>query len=263
MLLITSLDALPDLDTPCGLTIGSFDGVHLGHQALLTHLRSELLFGGTLAVLTFSNHPSHYFTPNSPSPLIYPPHQKIHYLKECGVDLVILLPFDAMFSQTPYDQFLTTLTTTLRCTHLILGTGAAFGKEREGNEANVRRLAPKLGITVDYLPKFMLDGLPVSSGRIRSLIAEGNFGGAKECLGRPWSLKVTPESREALDQGTVSAAGLCLPPEGTYPVTIKVADALHLGKAHVAPGEYRISLEFRDPSISLFRQEIEIFFAGI
>lgn len=274
MLLVTSLDALPDVPSSCGLTIGSFDGVHLGHQALLTRLRQALPSGAPLAVLTFSNHPSHYLTPATPVPLIYPPLQKVRYLEEQGVDLVILIPFDATFSQTPYDEFLGALTKTLGCSHLILGSGAVFGKGREGHEVNVRRLAPSLGLQVDYVPKLMLHGHPVSSGRIRALIAAGKFKEAEECLGRPWSLMGRFEGGNLGDLGqgqlqgsqggnALPAGGLCLPPEGTWPVRIKIGEKIYLGKALVAPKEQRISIssEFRDTSPGDRERDVEIFFS--
>jgi riboflavin kinase/FMN adenylyltransferase len=172
MLLITDLNDIPTLGRPCGLTIGSFDGVHLGHQALLKHLRAKLPPNSILSILTFSNHPSHLFTPHSPTLLISPPLQKVKHFENYGADLVILIPFDAAFAGTSFEKFLRHMKESLGFSYLSLGEGATFGKNKEGNEANVKLLAKEIGFEVDYLPKYLVNGTPVSSGRVRALIAQ-------------------------------------------------------------------------------------------
>lgn len=193
-------------------------------------------------------------SPHSPVPLIYPPFQKAKYLQESGVDLAIFMPFNAEFSQIPYEQFLTALKKQLNYTHLALGSDAVFGKTRKGNESNVRSLAPRLGIEVDYLPKFTLNGIPISSGRIRALISQGKLQEAQACLGRPYSLI------GHLHDQTISAKGLCLPPKGIYPVYLQIEEKIHLGKAHIDSEKQKIHLEFLNPSLSHTDQDIEIFF---
>src|SRR5690348_2397718 len=106
MLLLTDFNDIPPIDQPCGLTIGSFDGVHLGHQTLLKHLRAKLPSQGLVCVFTFSNHPSHLFTPQSPLSLICPPLQKMKLLETYGVDIAFLIPFTAEFAQISYEEFL-------------------------------------------------------------------------------------------------------------------------------------------------------------
>jgi riboflavin kinase/FMN adenylyltransferase len=251
MPLITDLNKIPKPDRPSALTIGTFDGVHLGHQALLQHLRDKLPPGGILTVLTFSNHPSHLFTPDSPTPLIYPPLHKAKHLFESGVDCVILVPFTKEFAQTPYDDFLEKLKTSLSFSYLAFGAGAVFGKNREGNETKIRHLAPRLNFEVDYLPKFLLDGSPVSSGRIRTLISQADFSAVKSCLGRPYSLM------GRLSEDLMHFPGICLPPEGAYPVHLKTTHGTYPGKTHVFPKKEQIHI---DAKISLTDQDIEVIF---
>jgi riboflavin kinase/FMN adenylyltransferase len=218
MLLFTSLDEVPPLEKPCGLTLGTFDGVHLGHQALIKHLRSKLPKECLLAVFTFSNHPSQLFTPNAPVPLIYSPLQKVKHLQECGVDLVILTPFTQEFAKIPFDLFLKELKSKLNMTHLVLGTGSTFGKGKEGDEIHVRRVVKELNIEVDYMNKTSYDNLPLSSGYIRTLIQQGHLEKVEACLGRPYSLMGHVIEKEG--KGFCPFPGMCLPPQGAYLIHI-------------------------------------------
>ncbi len=218
MLLFTSLDEVPLLEKSCGLTLGIFDGVHLGHQALIKHLRSKLPKDSLLAVFTFSNHPSQLFTPKMPVPLICSPLQKVKHLQECGVDLVILTPFTQAFAQIPFDLFLKELKSKLNMTHLVLGTGATFGKGKGGDEVNVRRVAKELNIEVDYVDKTRVGNLPLSSGYIRTLIQQGCLKEVEACLGHPYFL--TGHLIEKEGRKFFSFPGICLPPRGTYLIQI-------------------------------------------
>lgn len=258
MLLIPSIDAIPVLTQPCGLTIGSFDGVHLGHQALLKRLREKLPADGILVVFTFSNHPAHHFASHTPLPLICPPLQKAKLLAEYGADMVILIPFTADFSQILFDQFLSRLKEKLGFTQLVLGTGATFGRYKEGNEENVKRIAPKLGFEAEYLPKLTLQGAPISSGRIRSLIAQGALHEVQTYLGRPYSL--LGHLRPHNQYYSLTATGLCLPPEGVYPVRLNMPLSHHLARAHVSPKTQALHLELLEEGQILSEQEVEIVF---
>ncbi len=219
MLLITELNDIPTLKEPCSLTIGTFDGVHLGHQTLLKHLKSKKI------VFTFSNHPSN-------APLIYPSLQKVKYLADCGSDLVIIIPFSQAFASIPYDQFLVLMKKRLGFSHLVLGRGAVFGNKRQGSEENVRRLSKTLDFEVEYLPKYG----SISSGNIRQLISQGRFDEASACLGRPYSLM------GRLQKNALPLPGICLPPEGFYPVQVKTANQVLSMQAHVLPSHIRLDL---------------------
>lgn len=257
MLLITELDKLPLLSQPCGLTIGSFDGVHLGHQSLLKHLRSKLPSNGILAVFTFINHPSHVFNPNHPTSLICPPLQKVKHLSDYGTDIVFLIPFTAEFANTSFEGFLRKLKKHLNFSYLTLGTGAAFGRNREGDETNVRKLALELGFEVDYLPKTMIKGLPVSSGRVRTLISQGSFQDVQECLGRHYSLMGHLEENAFYH---FHLTDICLPPEGIYAVRLKTAENEYLGRALVSPKEKSMQFDLFNDSISLCDKDVEAIF---
>jgi riboflavin kinase/FMN adenylyltransferase len=258
-MIIGSIDEIPSLDQPCGLTIGNFDGVHLGHQMLLNDLRKKLPKGIVVA-FTFSNHPSHYFTPENPVPLICSPQHRAKLLEAYGADLVILTPFTSEFSQMPYDHFLGLLKQKLNFTYLSLGTGATFGKNREGNEKNVKDLAEKLKFKVEYLPKLTLHGVPLSSGYIRTLISKGALQEVQECLGRPYSLMGQLRFDDRDSSYALETQGICLPPPGIYSTQIKASSTTCQGKAHILPQEGRILLEPLDKSIFLNSLEVEVVF---
>lgn len=157
------------------LTIGFFDGVHLGHQVLLKYLRQH----PHTTILTFSNHPQDVIKPPSP-PLLIPLEEKLALLKPYADELLVF-PFTPEFAATPFDALLAQFD----LSHLILGTGSLFGANRQGTEANVRRYAEKHHFIVEYLPKVLFQGEPISSSRIRSALTSGDLNLVKQLLGRP------------------------------------------------------------------------------
>jgi FAD synthase len=156
------------------LTIGFFDGVHLGHLALLKELRKR----PHTTIVTFSNHPLEILHPPAPE-LLIPLEKKLELLKPFADELIVL-PFTKEFSETPFDQFLDRFDLST----IILGAGSAFGKNREGNEKNIRKYAANKNIEVQFFPKILFRGEPVCSSRIRRALQEGNTHLANELLGK-------------------------------------------------------------------------------
>lgn len=162
---------------PVALTIGMFDGVHLGHQEILKKLR---LTGQTTAVLTFDPHPLQILRPQTPPPrpiTSFP--QKVRLFEQFGIDLLITLSFTLELAKMPFDELLNSIP----LTHLILGEGSAFGKGRQGTEAAVRAWGEGKPIAIDYIPKLCLDGEKISSSRIRAALEQGDRAGAERLLG--------------------------------------------------------------------------------
>ncbi len=135
--------------------------------------------------------------------------------------------------------------------------GATFGKGKEGDENAVRKLSEKLEFSVEYLPKTMIDGEPVSSGRIRSLIAKGAFHDVEKRLGRDYSLMGRYQGSEFFH---LPLQGICLPPEGIYPVRVKRKSSLDLARAYVLPLEQKIRLDLFHETIPLHDEDIEVIF---
>lgn len=176
MIRFTTLTKLPKISGPIYLTIGNFDGVHLGHQALLSHLKKK---GGTSVVLTFSNHPSTLFNPQNPLKPLCSLEERLSRIENVGIDIALIIPFTRELSELSYREFMEMIQRALPFTSLVLGEGAAFGKNREGTPARLK----ELGIAVEYVPKFLFQGAPLSSSRIRHSLLQGNFEEAAASLG--------------------------------------------------------------------------------
>ena len=166
--------------------MGTYDGVHLGHQSLFQELKKR----GTAVVLTFTNHPLEVLNPDAAPPLIDTLEQRLRRMETHGIDLVIAIPFTPELAAMSYDAFIQKIRSHLPFHSLILGEGDAFGHKRLGNEQNLRPFAQKLGIELIYLPKTTHAGETVSSRRIRELIEKHEYEQAFELLGRPKGLKV-------------------------------------------------------------------------
>lgn len=156
------------------LTIGFFDGVHLGHQALLKKLREKPY----ATILTFSNHPRSVLRPPAPE-LLISYELRIERLKNFA-DQVIVVPFTIEFASLSYRELLDQFD----LSHIVLGEGAVFGKNREGNETAIAQYGAENGIVVEYVPKLNLNGEPVSSSRIRHALASSQLDLAQNLLGR-------------------------------------------------------------------------------
>ena len=194
MMIVTHLDEIPPTTDKWALTIGSFDGVHLGHLHLIEALKKE----GKAAVVTFRNHPVQHFKKTDLFSPITTLEEKLDLLEKAGVDLVILLEFNDDLLQKTYTTFLDEIRARLPFSSLVLGTGAAFGKGRAGDEKHVQVLAKARGFKAIYLPKFTLDGETISSGKIRDAIRRGDFEHASKLLGR--KIKSTRRKKDAMDK---------------------------------------------------------------
>ncbi len=222
-----SLEEVPQSATPFALTIGSYDGLHLGHQAVLEYLvqtaRKQNL---NSAVLTFSNHPSTVLRPTHPTPLVCMPEHKLKLFEKASIDMVILLPFTKEFSEQSADQFLRKVSHAVPIQTLILGSDAHIGKNREGDQSTVTALAEHLGFSVEYFPDRLIDGRRISSNLIRESIRQGELKRAEALLGRAYSIysKVQKGNGKGATIGFPTANldvhGLCLPPLGVYAVSL-------------------------------------------
>ncbi len=170
---------------PLHLAIGMFDGVHLGHRAVIeAAVQSARRSGGTAAVLTFAPHPSVLFRPEQPTRLIMDLANKGRVLHRLGVDALVAQPFTSEFAQLPAEEFLPWLRQRApQLAAIYVGENFRFGRGRRGDITLLVAEGRKHGVTVFSAPRVNYDGEPISSTRIRTLLADGNVAGANALLG--------------------------------------------------------------------------------
>lgn len=184
-------DLAPHELGPTVLTIGNFDGVHRGHQAILQRLRTVAAQSGHPATaVTFAPHPVQFLHPEKNLRLIMPFPERARLLQRYGVEVLITLPFSEQTARTPADDWVReVLVEQLNAQQLLIGYDFSFGRGRDGNARHLAALGEKYGFTVEQLNAVYDDGRPISSSRIRRLIEAGEVGLAMKLLGRPFHLR--------------------------------------------------------------------------
>lgn len=172
------------------LTIGVFDGVHLGHKYLIGRLVALAKKQGRLSgVVTFLQHPREVISPSLRLPRLTDPAQKISLLKSEGVDIVIALSFIPELAEIGARQFVDLLQKHLRMRGLVVGPDFALGQNREGSIGFLRKLGEELNFSVTVVLPKKINGLVVSSTAIRKAMAGGDITRVNKLLGRPFSLQ--------------------------------------------------------------------------
>ena len=172
------------------LTIGNFDGVHLGHRALLARLTAAAAKAGLpAAVLTFEPHPREFFAPHSPPSRLSTLREKLELIADDGVDLTYVCHFNARFAAFGPEEFIErVLVGALRVRHLIVGDDFRFGARRAGNFSLLREAGAHLGFQVEAMESVTLNGERASSSAVRDALQEGRLEHAARLLGRPYSI---------------------------------------------------------------------------
>ena len=177
-------------DHGCVLTIGNFDGVHRGHQALLAKLRAKSRANGLpSAVLTFEPHPREYFTHENRPIRLTSLREKIQRIADQGVDRLYIGRFNARFAALTAEQFIEEiLVRGLGARHLMIGDDFRFGKGRQGDFALLEATGKTAGFTVEAMHTLVHEGERVSSSAVREALAEGDMPHAARLLGHPYSI---------------------------------------------------------------------------
>jgi riboflavin kinase/FMN adenylyltransferase len=171
------------------VTIGSFDGVHVGHQQIIRDLveRSRQV-GIPAAVITFHPHPQLVITEDSRPFYLTMPEERAHLLGKMGVDLVLIYPFDREVSQMTAKRFISGLYERFHFSDLWVGYDFALGKEREGTPERLQELGQEFGFSVHKIPAYEYEGELISSSSIRKKIRNGEVKAAAKLLGRPFDI---------------------------------------------------------------------------
>jgi len=171
------------------ITIGNFDGVHMGHEQVLAETRGHALHvHGPAIAVTFEPHPRAVLFPDEAPRRLCHLHERLEGLKRAAMDVALLLHFNRQLAAWPAERFVRQLHQTLGFRHIHAGYDFAFGHDRQGDADVLRALGEELGFTVSVAEAFAMHGAVVSSSRIRSSIEAADFKLAQELLGRPFSM---------------------------------------------------------------------------
>lgn len=222
---------VPRSPTGTVVTVGSFDGVHLGHQAVIAEVARRAAAARRASVLvTFEPHPLAVINPPAAPPLLSTGPERLEILAQLPLDYVLLLRFDRKLAALAPEEFVRNVLIA-RCgmQDLVVGYDHGFGRGRSGDVETLRRLGAELGFGVDAVRPVDVGGEPVSSGRIRRAVAGGDLRTAARLLGRPYSVTgrvVRGERRgRLLRVPTINLGGVppekLLPPDGVYAVWVE------------------------------------------
>lgn len=180
-----------NIQRPTVLTLGVFDGLHLGHQRIMkTVVDRANVVDAVPTAITFDPHPRAVLHPESAPPLLQTLDQRLANLEVLGIDQAIVIPFSRQFASLPAEEFLEAIVhDRLQAKEVYLGKGFAFGKSRGGNIELLRTMASELGFVADEVAEVQLRGQRVSSSKIRDLLAEGRVNLARRMLGRPYGVE--------------------------------------------------------------------------
>lgn len=227
----TLQNATQQLDSPV-VTVGNFDGVHLGHQAIFARVRklAEARDAPAVAV-TFRPHPVRYFRPDAPPFRLTTDTQKRRLLDEYGLDASVMLDFDqALAELSPEDFVAQILDEGLSASAVVVGEDFVFGQGRSGTTDDLERLCAQRGMEAHIVSHVEFDGEPVSSTRVRKALEEGEIELAMRLLGRPYRIGgqvVRGEQRGrqlGFPTANIATENPLLPPNGVYATTLHVDD---------------------------------------
>jgi riboflavin kinase / FMN adenylyltransferase len=270
---------LPADVTRTALTVGSFDGVHRGHQDVLRQLVARARELGVHSMLvTFDPHPLEVVNPAAAPRLLTVGDEKLEVLAESGIDFVAVLPFTSALAAFSAERFVDEiLLERFRMHDLLMGYDHRFGHNRSGDAATMRRLGAERGFQVSVVPPVTVNGgQSVSSTGIRRAVAGGDLDGASRGLGRYYSLggRVVEGARRGRQLGfptanvAVPGPRKLLPPEGVYAIRAQTPMGPYDGMLNLGPrptfgdAESVVEAHLFDANLDLYGQRLRIDFVA-
>lgn len=274
MLICKRLEDLPALGVPLHLALGVFDGVHVGHQAVIARVvEAAARDGGLAGVVTFDPHPIRVIAPSkAPTALLETLEHKARVMGDLGVTLFIPLHFDMELAKMDAAEFIEKLLAAPVKT-LAVGEDWRFGRQRGGDVAFLEKEAASRGFKLEAVAPVMHDGERISSTRIRQAIRDGNLNAAEQMLGRPYSVCGTVIEGKKLGRtlgfptANLATGDAQLPPDGVWAVWALLPDGkklpcvANLGLRPTVDGSVRtFEVHLFDFSADLYGQELEVRF---
>jgi riboflavin kinase/FMN adenylyltransferase len=256
----------PGIPTDRGtvVTVGTFDGVHRGHWAVLEEIRERARASDRRSVLvTFDPHPLRIVRPEHTPPLLTTPLEKKEILAESGLDYAVFIAFTETLSRYGPRRFVEEiLVDRLHVEELVIGYDHGFGRDRSGNADTLREIGADLGFAVDVVAPVEAGDEAVSSTRIRAAVADGRMDEARLCLGRPYSMRGVVVRGDGRGRGLgfptanleVPASDKLIPPAGIYAVRGVLKQGTYIGALHLGP---RPTFVGSPPSVELHLLDFE------
>lgn len=222
------------------ISVGSFDGVHLGHQYLLNQLVEWARRAHAPAVVvTFKTHPREVMT-GRVMPSLNSPEHKRRLLSKAGVDAILMLEFDEALQKLSAEEFMGThVRGNLAAQGMLVGFNNHIGRNREGTYVVLREIGQTLGVDVRESERVEVSGEAISSSAIRRHVAQGDFHWARKMLGRPFSIVATVVHGDARGRtigyptANLRLDALAHPPAGVYGVRVKIDEQWRIGAANI------------------------------
>ncbi|MEE2623719.1 MAG: riboflavin biosynthesis protein RibF [Verrucomicrobiota bacterium] len=273
---LSTIAELEEVQRPLHLAMGVFDGVHLGHQAVIgTAVEGARGSGGVAGVLTLEPHPIQRLAPGqAPRRILVSLEHKERLLASLGVTVLLVLRFDETMARQSAEEFGEHLFSVAALRQMVAGEDWKFGRERRGTIDLLRRLGEPHGVEVTAVPAVMLKGERVSSTRLRRALRDGNLQAASEMLGRSYTVMGTVVRGEQLGRklgaptANIMLGDEQLPPDGVYVVTATIGEGkethrgvANLGMRPTVNGERRLlEVHLLDFEGDLYEAGVEVCF---
>lgn len=272
--ILKSPDDFPLLFGSCAVTLGNFDGVHLGHRELFRQLvKTARSLNCSSVVYTFAPHPLKFLAPDKAPLLLNTPEEKRRLIAASHIDYLIESPFTTDFATMSPEQFVDDiLLAKLHVKALVVGYDYAFGKARRGDTDFLQACGKEKGFTVEVLQPVGADGLPYSSTRIRTMVAAGEVAKVVSLLGRQYNLegRVVPGEQRGRELGFPTAnletKKELLPAPGVYAVKVRHGSQEYGGVVNLGnrptfgAGSSTIEVHLLDFTGQLYEQNLRIYF---
>lgn len=273
---LRTIDELRDIPGPVFLAIGVFDGVHLGHQAVIRRaLEAARRDKGTAVVVTFDPHPVRVLRPEQAPRLLTSTAHKLRLIRDLGVSHQLLIHFDLTFAATPPEEFIRALASAAQpLREICVGFEWSFGKGRAGNLALLERLGGELAFAEVGVPAVEIDGEIISSTLIRRAVEAGDLARAARLLGREFTILGTVVKGDQVGRklgfptANLSAHNEQYPPNGVYAIEARRGIRMLPGVANIgvrptvkhAGGERLLEVHLFDFDEEIYGEDLEITF---
>jgi len=276
MRILRSIAELSSVSGPVVIAAGAFDGVHLGHQAVLrSALDAAHDVSGTAVALTFDPHPARVLRPANAPRLLTSTAHKLRLIEEFGFENILVVPFDQEFAEVEPDTFILSLVGASRpLSHVCVGKGWLFGRGRRGNGDLLRSLGSENGFQTIEVSPVQVDGTRVSSTLIRAAVEAGDLPVVRRLLGRNYAILGTVQQGAGIGRSlgfptaNLAAHNEQFPPDGVYTVEVRFDGKMMLGVANIGSrptvsdtGKRLLEVHILDFAADLYGRDIEVAFA--